>query len=311
MSAAHDVITIDCQYLGPDHAAAYLITANGRALFVDNNTSNATPLLLAALEEQGLTPEHVDYAIITHLHLDHAAGTASLLRECPNARVLCHPRAERHLVDPSRLVAGVKQVYGEELFTKLYGTVEAVAAERVQPVADGETLPFGDRTLTFLHTRGHANHHIAIHDSASNGVFTGDTFGVSFPAMREQGTPFLQCSCPPSEFDPEESRRTVRRILDTGADRAYLSHFGMFEAVKEGADQLLESIDRMEAVLDKAVATGLEGDALEAFCHREVVETVKAHAGQCGLSPESVETLAADMNLNGKGIAYAARRRKR
>jgi len=119
-SANHDsVVTVDCNHLMPKFAAAYLIVEGDRAAFVDNNTSRATPLLMQALDTHGLRPEQVIYAIVTHVHLDHAGGTSALLRECPNAVAMAHPRAARHLVSPSRLVAAVKSVYGESTFDDL------------------------------------------------------------------------------------------------------------------------------------------------------------------------------------------------
>ena len=48
-------------------------------------------------------------------------------------------------------------------------------------------LVFGERRLRFLHTAGHANHHVCIHDSATNGVFTGDSFGIAYPRLQTRG----------------------------------------------------------------------------------------------------------------------------
>ena len=81
--------TIDCHYMGPRRAAAYLIVEDRRAAFVDNNTVHAVPHLLQGLEAAGVTPEQVEYLIVTHVHLDHAGGTAGLLAHCPNATVIC------------------------------------------------------------------------------------------------------------------------------------------------------------------------------------------------------------------------------
>ncbi|WP_421710605.1 MBL fold metallo-hydrolase [Alcanivorax sp.] len=39
----------------------------------------------------------------------------------------------------------------------------------------------GDRKLVFIDTPGHARHHFCVYDPASRGIFTGDTFGLSYP----------------------------------------------------------------------------------------------------------------------------------
>src|SRR4051812_2894369 len=113
------VTTIDCNYLAPEFAASYLLHQDGQAAFVDNNTAHAVPLLLAQLRREGLAPEQVAYVIITHVHLDHAGGTSVLMKACPNATLLAHPRATKHIIDPAKLVASARKVYGDALFEKL------------------------------------------------------------------------------------------------------------------------------------------------------------------------------------------------
>jgi hypothetical protein len=52
----------------------------------------------------------------------------------PGAQLLCHPRATRHLIDPTRLVEGTKGVYGADRFTELFGHVGPVSSDRVHGV---------------------------------------------------------------------------------------------------------------------------------------------------------------------------------
>jgi len=302
------VTTIDCNYLQPEHAAAYLIIEQARAAFVDNNTVHAIPLLLKALDDHGLRPADVAYIIPTHLHLDHGGGTSALAKECPNAAVLAHPRAVRHLIDPSRLIQGVKTVYGEAEFNRLYAPISPIDAARVRGVEDGETLHFGDRVLTFIHTPGHANHHICIHDSRSNGMFTGDTFGVEYNAKRPTKRPFLMCSSAPTDFDPEAARASLRRIVGTGAERVFMAHYGELTAVREGAEVMLESIGRMEAILKDATASGLTGAELVRFCERRIRAAVEEQIAACGTIMEEAgwRTLETGIRIDAQGIAYIA-----
>src|SRR5207249_2808378 len=92
-TATETAFTVDCHYIEPGKAAAYLLVEGDRAAFIDNNTTHAVPLLLQALEDHGLSPEQVDYLIVTHIHLDHAGATAEMAEYCPNAMVLAHPKA--------------------------------------------------------------------------------------------------------------------------------------------------------------------------------------------------------------------------
>jgi len=208
-----------------------------RAAFVETNTRHAVPILLNRLQAVGMKPEQVEFIIVTHAHLDHAGGTAELLKYCPNAKVLAHPRATPHLVDPHKLVEASEQVYGKELFRDLYGHIDPISQERIQSVVDGEEVQFGTRRLKFMHTRGHANHHMCILDSGSEGIFTGDAFGLCYPELQGSGL-FIIPSSSPSQFDPDEALVSVRKVLEAGARKAYLTHFGELEDMDVAADQL-------------------------------------------------------------------------
>jgi len=305
------IITIDCHYGGPGYASAYLIVENGRAAFVDTNTVHAVPYLLRALAEAGISPGAVDYIIVTHIHLDHAGGAAGLMQACPNAALLCHPRAARHLANPKRLVAAVKQVYGDEVFAQLYGVIEPIADSRIRSVEDGETLAFGRRSWTFLHTLGHATHHICVHDSAANGIFTGDSFGLYYDWLtRDPARPFIVCLSTPTEFDAVEARRSVDRLVGRNAERAYVGHFGPLEGMRTAAPTLLHTIDAFDVIQGEAVRTSLEGEDLLEFCRERVERVTLDLCEACGNPPNDAQRvrLTGDMLINARGLAHNAQR---
>ncbi len=307
------VYTVDCHYMEPLRAAAYLLVEDGRAAFVDNNTAHAVPRLMAALDATGLSPEQVDYAIITHVHLDHAGGSPALMDRCPNATLLAHPKAARHIIDPSRLVAGAKVVYGDEAFAKLYGEIRGVDASRVRSMDDGEVLDWGSRKLHFFNVLGHASHHVCIHDSATNGLFTGDALGLGQSSLLREGPPFVACSTPPPDFDPTEARISAEKIREIGADWAYLPHFGFFPEVSGCCDTLLHSIDLMESVLEEAVAADVPGEALHEFCIPKVHAAMVEHLQWCGVLDLEADLRWFDMDigLNAMGIAHLASKRRK
>ncbi|MBL8334269.1 MAG: MBL fold metallo-hydrolase, partial [Rubrivivax sp.] len=173
------VHAIDTGFQRDEFDAAYLLVREGRAAFIDTGTNFAVPRLLGALEALGLPRDAVDWIIPTHVHLDHAGGVGLLARELPSARVLAHPRAVRHLVDPSALYEGALAVYGAETMAREYGELVPVAAERVLASSDGLAVDLGGSPLELIDTPGHAKHHHCIWDAATRGWFTGDTFGIS------------------------------------------------------------------------------------------------------------------------------------
>jgi glyoxylase-like metal-dependent hydrolase (beta-lactamase superfamily II) len=309
-----DVRTIDCHYLGePQHSAAYLLVEGDRAAFIENNTAHAVPRMLQTLREAGLGPEQVDYVIITHVHLDHAGGSSALMNTCPNATLLAHPRAARHVIDPSKLVASAKQVYGEETFEKLYGTIEPVPGERVRTLEDGEKLAFGFRELTFFYTRGHANHHFCIHDSGTNGIFTGDAFGLLYPALQRQGV-FAFPSTSPTDFHADEAKRAVRRIAEWGADRVFPTHFGEHTAIQEASQQLLSHLEFAGELEQECLQSDLPDEQLEPHCKRrwhEHMKQVLSQHGDLAEDPEAWRLLELDLDLNAQGIAFVVQKARR
>jgi glyoxylase-like metal-dependent hydrolase (beta-lactamase superfamily II) len=83
---------LDTHYLRDRFAAVFLLENNGRYGIIEANTGKAIPGILEILKHRKVPLEKIEFIGITHVHLDHAAGTAALLAETPNAKVYCHPK---------------------------------------------------------------------------------------------------------------------------------------------------------------------------------------------------------------------------
>jgi len=312
-SPINSISTIDGHYLHPERAAVYLIKEGAEAAFIDNATRFSVPNLLKGLAQQGLAPKQVRYLIVTHVHLDHSGGTAELLKHCPNATVIAHPRAGRHIVEPVKLVEGARALYGGDFFDEHYGEIEPVDAARVQIVEEGETLMLEDRTLTILDTPGHAPHHISILDTGTNSMFTGDAFGLHYHQLQHGDHPFFTYVCAPPRFEPPEAKETVRRIAKSGVDRVYLTHYGMTEEVDRGAENLLHSLDAYDAAVNRAASTGLEGKELVGYCTECTEEITKDDIRRAGLDPDDDEVTRwalSELATTSHGLAALAERRR-
>lgn len=246
----HGVYAIDTGFQRPNFDAAYLVIDAGRAAFIDTGPRFAVPRLLGTLAALGLDAEAVDWVIPTHVHLDHAGGVGTLMRELPHARALVHPRGARHMIDPSALYEGALAVYGAEEMARSYGTLDSIPAERVLNSHDGQRVPLGGRELLIHDAPGHARHHHVIWDPVSRGWFTGDTFGISYREMDTDGRPWIFPTTTPVQFEPEVLRASVERMLSFAPDCVYLTHYSRLGDVATlGADQL--------RLLDEVVAMGL------------------------------------------------------
>lgn len=306
----HERVTIDCDVL-PKFSASYLRIAGDEAAFVETHTAHAVPRLLAALEAKSLRPEQVRWVVVTHCHLDHAGGAGTLLAKLPNATLLAHPRAARHLIEPEKLIKSATAVYGAARFAELYGRIDPIPAERVRALDDDATFQLGDATLQVHHTAGHAKHHFVVNDPAIETVYTGDTFGLVYPALQRAGR-FAIATTSPTDFDPVEARKSIDKVLSLGARAACLTHYDEVTDLAEVGAQVRAWIDRSEALMNEAAASDLSADAMKASIETKLRAAMDSDAARRGLALGDADwkVLAVDLDLNSQGIAFAAEKKR-
>jgi glyoxylase-like metal-dependent hydrolase (beta-lactamase superfamily II) len=299
--------TYDCEYLQPGVAAAYLRAEWDEVAIIETCTARSVPGILAELDAQGFAREQVRWIFVTHVHLDHTGGASELMAACPNATLLAHPRAVRHLVDPSRLVASARAVYGDSRFEQLYGSLQPIPANRVRALEDGEVVPFATGDLQVRHVRGHANHHFVVLDTLADAVFTGDAFGLVYPRLQRAGL-FAFPSTSPTDFDAAEAHAAVSRIVGLGASCAYPTHFGEVRGLEQVADQLHRWLAR-SAILVEQARSRSAGERV-AFLRSALDAEMAAEAERAGLSLSADDWafLELDLGLNAQGLAHAASR---
>ncbi len=238
----HNIYLLDAHYMHSGVACVYLMRRGNEIAIIETGTAHTVPHILQALEEIGCSKEDVRYVIPTHIHLDHAGGAGALMEQCPHAQLLVHPRGAPHMINPEKLQAGTVAVYGADKFNRLYGKLQPVSADRVTEVPDGFELDFNGSRLSFLHTPGHALHHFCIHDSASRGIFTGDTFGLCYPNLSQDGQPFIFATTTPVHFSPDDMLASIDRLMALQPALMYLTHFGSIKPTSTLVSLLKKSI---------------------------------------------------------------------
>jgi glyoxylase-like metal-dependent hydrolase (beta-lactamase superfamily II) len=303
------ITAVDAEYVYPGHAAAHVIEEGGRAAFVDVGTNHSVPYLLSALEALGIAREAVDYLLLTHVHLDHAGGAGRLMRELPHARAVLHPRGAPHLIDPAKLIAGSRAVYGEERFRRLYGDIVPIAAERVLITQDGERLSLAGREFEILHTPGHALHHHVFVDRAHACIFTGDTFGISYRELDSPRGAFIIPTTTPTQFDPEQLIASVDRLLSLSPEAMYLMHFSRVTDVPRLGESLKGQIRELTRIALQSAAAPDRAAAIRTGM-ADLWRDLAARHG-CRLSAERLlALLEGDLELNTQGLlAWLERRR--
>ena len=296
------IIAFDAGYVRPVLAAIHLVIEGGRVAFIDTGSNDALPNAIAALSRLGLDYSAVDYIILTHIHLDHAGGAGSMMAKFPNARLVVHPRGARHMSEPARLVAGVTQVYGAEYVTRVYGEIVPVPAERIIEAPDGHVISLAGRELLCLDTPGHARHHICIVDRKTGGVFSGDTFGLSYREHDVDGRPFIFPTTTPTQFDPVAMHASIERILSLRPEAIYLTHYGRVDNVRQLAADLGRRIDALVSMAQTVAGSGAaRHEALKERITQYLLAELSAHG--CQLPTEhALDIWETDLELNAQGL---------
>jgi hydroxyacylglutathione hydrolase len=300
----HGISAIDSGYVRPQLDAIHIVVEEGRVAVVDSGTNDSVPLVLAALADKGLGADAIDFVMLTHVHLDHAGGAGLLMTKAPNAKLVVHPRGARHMIDPSKLMAATRDVYGVEAATRMYGEIVPVPKARVIEATDGSTVDLAGRTFTFHDTPGHAKHHNCIHDGATGHLFTGDMFGLSYRELDRDGRQFVFPATTPTQFDPEAFHRSIERMTALRPDALYLTHYGQVVDVPRIASDLLRLVDAHAEVARRcaAIADPRERVAALQAGIRTIAEDEgrRQHWGVAG--PAIDDILGMDIQLNADGL---------
>lgn len=301
-NVAKGIDVIDSGYYSKDFAAIYLIRQRNKVVIIETGSNFSVPLVEKALIEDGLSFSDVAYIIPTHVHLDHAGGAGELMRKCQNASLVVHPRGSRHLIDPSKLIAGAMAVYGEEKFKEFYGEIIPIDSDRVIEAEDNFILDFDGRVLKFIDTPGHARHHFCVWDKETKSMFTGDTFGISYRDLDHQNDVYVLPSTSPVQFDPEALIQSINRIMEFKPERVCLTHFSAIKPTQSVVNQLIDSINFVSN-LAKKYATTSDG---ESFIYNEMMEYFVNGLNKIGFSNDdfSKKRLELDVQINTQGLIY-------
>ena len=302
LNIAAGISIIDSGYISQDFAAIYLIRQGNDIAIVETGTNYSVPNIQQALEEDGLSFSNVRYIIPTHVHLDHAGGAGELMRLCQNAQLVIHPRGARHMVDPSKLIAGAMAVYGAEKFNYLYGDILPIDSSRIIEADDNFVLDFNGRELLFIDTPGHARHHFCIWDKLTESMFTGDTFGLSYREFDTGDEVYVFPTTTPVQFDPEELIKSIAKLMEYNPKRVCLTHFGAIKPTTKVTDQLITGI-KFLSNLAKQYASDSNAKAL---IQSEMMGYFLMQLKRMGVKDQDFckQKLQKDVELNTQGLIY-------
>jgi glyoxylase-like metal-dependent hydrolase (beta-lactamase superfamily II) len=202
------------------------------------------------------------------------------------------------MIDPSKLIAGTRAVYGDEAYARLYGEILPIARERIVIAQDGQRFDLGSRTFECVHTPGHALHHQAIVDYGAQSIFTGDTFGISYRDFDTAKGPWIMPTTTPTQFDPGQLKASIVRLMQYRPQRVYLTHYSEVGQCARLANDMYEAIDAFVRI---ARTSGLD-QARMTFELRSLAHVSLRDHG-CTMSIDAIDAiLDKDYELNAAGL---------
>jgi glyoxylase-like metal-dependent hydrolase (beta-lactamase superfamily II) len=267
----NDVFQIDTRMAGYQGITAGYLIRGSRPCLVETGTAPSAPVVRAALSELGIGPADLATVVVTHIHLDHAGGVGDVAAMYPAAKIVVHQRGARHLVDPSRLMASARTVYGDAL-DRLFGTLAPVPAERITAVDDVGTVDLGSgRRLDSHYSPGHAKHHVGLIDSVSGDLYVGDAAGVYIPDTGD-----LRPATPPPDFDLDVALASLRTFGALRPTRLLFSHYGPADGVAEILERSAEEITVWVEKTRNARAGGMDLDHAVAMVREQTLSRYAA-----------------------------------
>jgi glyoxylase-like metal-dependent hydrolase (beta-lactamase superfamily II) len=239
---------VDLNFLDRPHTIATAVVQDvGSLALVDPGPSTCLETLELGLQSHGASLAGVTHVLLTHIHLDHAGATGTILRRYPHVKVFVHERGAPHIVDPSKLVASAARLYGDQM-ERLWGAIEPVPESSLIVLRGGEQIEAGGRAFEVAYTPGHASHHVSYFDRASGVAFVGDTAGVCVDGG------YVLPPTPPPDIDVELWHGSVARIEAWAPRTMFLTHFGAVNTLSPHLRTLLENLETMSGIVRKWLA---------------------------------------------------------
>ncbi len=297
----HSIATLDNLWMGrPRSIAASLLESDGYLAIVDPGPGSTLETLRQQLQARGVGVADLNAILLTHIHLDHAGATGSLVRENPGLAVYVHKNGAPHLIDPSKLLASAQRLWPNDL-QLLFGETLPVPAENLRILEGGENLTLGARKLEVVYTPGHASHHVSYFDKTEGVAFVGDTTGV-----RIEGNSFVMPATPPPDIDLGIWDTSFAAILERKPARLFLTHFGFSDNPSEHILLFRERLHRWAALAAEALRSAAsDSAAMDSFMSATYTE-ISQHlpAGET-----EHYAFSAGLNLSFLGLARYLRKR--
>ena len=210
------------------HVIACYVLQYEKPVLIDPGPQSGVHNVIEELKRLRVKPEVIT---LTHVHLDHAGGAATLAKHL-SAKVVVHPRGAKHIVDPTRLWEASREVQRE--LADVFGKPNSLEESMVVVTEDCQELDLGEDKLVILHAPGHAPHMQVYYLKEAKVLFPADAVGVGFDGHLIPSTS--------SPFDYSRALRTLERLRKLKVESVALTHFGLTgkEVIERAEDKIRE-----------------------------------------------------------------------
>jgi glyoxylase-like metal-dependent hydrolase (beta-lactamase superfamily II) len=302
ITLASGVSYCDLQFLNTQGIiAAAILHGPGGAAIIDPGPSSTLPALRAELDRAGIRLSDVRALLLTHIHLDHAGASGTLVREQPDLIVYVHENGAPHMVDPERLVASATRLWGADM-DRLWGEVRPVPRAALVVLRGGERVSAGGRDLQVEYTPGHASHHVSYFSADAGVAFVGDAAGVR---LHRGG--FVLPPTPPPDIDLAGWRDSLTRIERWRPETLFVTHFGPHAPAGTHLTEMVDHLDVVAALARTSLERTGDDASREAWFTDEVRRLLRRRMPEAEAQAYEV---AGRFDLNWRGLARYWRKKQ-
>lgn len=225
-----------------ERSIGVLVFRNGMEnVIFDSGMPNSTDKILKSLLKLGINPNSIRYNLLTHRHIDHAGGSATLLEIFHKALVGIHPFSAKHLVNPSKIYES-----GREFFGDFATRMRPLQISSLRTLQDGEEIYIGEEVIRAIYSPGHTSDHISYYIPSKRTLYCGDVIG-SFNPRTWKANP----TCIYPSFDYQKYKTTINRIRSLNLNTIVFSHFGV--VIGKDVTQILDRSLASHRTLERIV----------------------------------------------------------
>ena len=279
-----DLFYIDTLAHGMRRSIGVLVYRNGMEnVIFDSGMPNSSDEILKSLRKIGINPDSTRYILLTHRHIDHAGGSATLLDALHKASVGIHPFSAKHLANPSKIYEGGRELFGN--FATRMGQVQNSSIKTLQ---DGEEISVGQEVVKAIHSPGHTSDHISYYIPSKRTIFCGDVVGSCYTQTKKASP-----TCIYPSFNYTEYKTTIERIRSIDFETIVFSHFGV--AIGKDAKQILDYSLSAHQTLERIVEEHNNGSNRE-----QLMQEIKIALDEATeIFPKAVRERAAEFMVKG------------